>query len=69
MPQTETFNLGSDGKAIPGVTVLRDPQTGRFYDVVRVMRAEDETPALPFRGGSSSERCALNGGTAKWREG
>jgi len=67
---TETYQLGVDGKVIPGVTVLRDPQTGQRYDgvsrVVDVVSGRMPT-AIDLRGPSSGERCALYGQGAHWR--
>jgi hypothetical protein len=62
MPLSETRQL-VDGKAVPGVTVLVDPQTGQEFDVVDVASGRMPTPMDPqgARYGSG-ERCALSQG-------
>lgn len=66
---TEAFRVGQDGKVIEGWTVLRDPQTGQWYDVLDVASGKMPGPLWPRRfGGSAAESCALIGGPAKWRE-
>ena len=62
---TETFGLDANAKVVPGVTRLRDPQTGQWFDVVSVLRPEDLTvPGWAMKGGSA-ERCALYGSPAQ----
>jgi hypothetical protein len=62
MPQQEAFNLSPDGRVVPGLTVLRDPQTGQLYDIESVQSGRMPTPIDGRHwGGSSNERCALNG--------
>lgn len=60
--------VSEDGKVYRGA-VIRDPQTGREYDVLQVLRPEDlelDTPIGAYRG-SSAGLCALHGGKAQWR--
>jgi hypothetical protein len=65
---TETDGL-LDGKAVPGVTVLKDTRTGQEYLVTAVASGKLPTPidASADRRGSSAERCALFGSRAKWK--
>lgn len=60
--------VSADGKVYAGA-VLRDPQTGREYDVLRVWRAEDVTFDVPLGSyhGSTSEKCAMHGGSKRWQ--
>lgn len=62
MPLLEARHL-VDAKVVAGVTVLRDPQTGREYSVERVWSGRElVTPAIGLLRGSQMERCALYGG-------
>ncbi len=58
---SQYFRIGSDGKVIPGVTILRDPQTGQLYDV-EVVRGEAETDRPMFGYG---DRSSLFGGVPR----
>ena len=61
MPLCEYYRIGADGKVVAGWTVLRDPQTGRLYDVERVMSGRMPRPEMPHDPrGSTTEACALN---------
>lgn len=72
MPITEAFRLGDDGKVIPGVTVLRDPQTGEEYVVTDVASGKLPTPidlTNELHGPSAAGRCAIYGGPVRSKEG
>lgn len=63
---TEAFGL-LDGKVTAGVTVLRDPQTGRTYDVVDVLSGRMPMPEHAYFRHSTAGQCALYGRPAKDR--
>ena len=68
---TRPIDAGPDGKMFVGA-ILRDDWTlprGYVREVVAIMRAEAEldTPPGAYRG-SSLERCAMFGGSAKWTD-
>jgi hypothetical protein len=54
-----------EGKAVAGVTMLRDPQTGRIYDVERVLRPEDLGQFCTHLRGSSAGWCMALGGARR----
>lgn len=62
MPISDVFRLGPDGKVIPGVTYLRDPQTGETYQVVSVCSGRMPTKDGPAWNNGGDEKSALNGG-------
>lgn len=58
MPLTEATNL-VEGKAVAGLTVLRDPQmriSRQFYDVLSVVSGKMPTPIVYRDNGGASEK-------------
>jgi hypothetical protein len=69
---TEAFGL-VDGKAVPGVTELRDYTlpAGWRREVVSVASGKLPTPIDPTvdrHGPTSAGRCALYGGSVQWKD-